>query len=65
MLLNLQKKISWDKHFCFRFGTILIIFLFIDVNLADSKKKHLSKKKKKEIKKQLLDLMIIDEVVKA
>ena len=62
--LNLQKKISWDKHFCFRFGTILIIFLFIDVNLADSKKKHLSKKKK-EIKKQLLDLMIIDEVVKA
>ena len=64
LLLNLQKKISWDKHFCFRFGTILIIFSFIDVNLADSKKKYLSKKKK-EIKKQLLDLMIIDEVVKA
>ena len=50
MLLNLQKKISWDKHFCFRFGTILIIFSFIDVNLADSKKKHLSKKKKRDKK---------------
>ena len=50
LLLNLQKKISWDKHFCFRFGTILIIFLFIDVNLADSKKKHLSKKKKRDKK---------------
>ena len=31
LLLNLQKKISLDKHFCFRFGTIVIIFLFIDV----------------------------------
>ena len=30
LLLNLQKKISLDKHFCFRFGTIVIIFLFID-----------------------------------
>ena len=28
LLLNLQ---SFDKHFCFRFGTIVIIFLFIDV----------------------------------
>ena len=28
LLLNLQKKLSLDKHFCFRFGTILIIFLF-------------------------------------
>ena len=26
LLLNLQKKISLDKHFCFRFGTIVIIF---------------------------------------
>ena len=31
LLLNLQKKISLDKYFFFRFGTILIIFLFIDV----------------------------------
>ena len=31
LLLNLQKKISLDKHFFFRFGTIVIIFLFIDV----------------------------------
>ena len=31
LLLNLQKKISLDKHFCFRFGTIVIIFLFIDM----------------------------------
>ena len=28
---KLAKKISLDKHFCFRFGTIMIIFLFIDV----------------------------------
>ena len=54
LLLNLQKTISWDKHFCFRFGTILIIFSFIDVNLADSKKKHLSKKKKKRDKKAII-----------
>ena len=26
-----QKKKSLDKHFCFRFGTIVIIFLFVDV----------------------------------
>ena len=26
LLLNLQKKTSLDKHFCFRFGTIVIIF---------------------------------------
>ena len=39
LLLNLKKKkkkikkkkISLDKHFSFRFGTIVIIFLFIDV----------------------------------
>ena len=35
LLLNLQKKkkkkISFDKHFCFKFGTIVIIILFIDV----------------------------------
>ena len=31
LLLNLQKEISLDKHFCFRFGTIVIIFLFTDV----------------------------------
>ena len=30
-LLNLQIKISFDKHFCFRFATIVTIFLFIDV----------------------------------
>ena len=29
--LSKKKKISLDKHFCFRFGTIGIIFLFIDV----------------------------------
>ena len=28
---KLVKKISLDKHFCLRFGTIVIIFLFIDV----------------------------------
>ena len=32
LLLNLQ---SFDKHFCFRFGTIVIIFLFIDVGRHD------------------------------
>ena len=26
LLLNLQKSISLDKHFCFRLGTIVIIF---------------------------------------
>ena len=26
-----KKKISLDKHFCFRFGTIVIIILIIDV----------------------------------
>ena len=26
-----SKKISLDKYFCFRFGTKVIIFLFIDV----------------------------------
>ena len=26
-----NKKNSLDKHYCFRFGTIVIIFLFIDV----------------------------------
>ena len=31
LLLNLQNKISFDKNFCFRFGTIVIIFLFIDM----------------------------------
>ena len=36
LLLNLhkkkkKKKISFDKHICFKFGTIVIIFLFIDV----------------------------------
>ena len=30
-LATTTKKISLDKHFCFRFGTITIIFLFIDV----------------------------------
>ena len=58
---EVKRKISLDKHFRFRFGTILIIFLSIELNLEDSKKKRLSKK---QIKKQLLDLMIIDEVVK-
>ena len=52
---------SLDKHFCFRFGTIVLIFcLQMWKGLADSKKtKRLSKE---EIKKQLLDSMIIDEV---
>ena len=35
LLLNLQKKISLDKRFCFRFGTIVIIFLFIDLERLD------------------------------
>ena len=26
-----SKIISLDKHFCFRFGTIVVVFLFIDV----------------------------------
>ena len=30
-VFKLAKKISLDKHFCFRFGTIVIIFLFIDM----------------------------------
>ena len=30
LLLNLQ-KISLDKYFCFKFCTIVLIFLFIDV----------------------------------
>ena len=29
LLLNLQKKISLDKRFCFRFGTIVIIFFCV------------------------------------
>ena len=41
---SLKAKISLDKHFCFRFGTIA---------------KRLSKE---EIKKQLLESMITDEV---
>ena len=54
---------SLDKHFCFRFGTIVLIFcLQMWKGLTDSKKtKRLSKE---EIKKQLLDSMIIDENVK-
>ena len=35
LLLNLQKKISLDKRLCFRFGTIVIIFLFIDLERFD------------------------------
>ena len=31
VLLNLASKISFDKHYCFRFGTIVGFFLFIDV----------------------------------
>ena len=30
-----KKKISLDKHFRFRFGTIVVIFLFIDVEKCD------------------------------
>ena len=54
---------SLVKHFCFRFGTIVLIFcLQMWKGLTDSKKtKRLSKE---EIKKQLLDSMIIDENVK-
>ena len=33
LLLNLQKKISLDKHFCFRFGTIVIFFLFLFIDV--------------------------------
>ena len=58
---KLTKKISLDKHFCFRFGTKVIIFcLLMWKGVADSKKeKRISKE---EIKKQLLDSIIIDEV---
>ena len=28
---KIAKKKSLDKHFCFKFGTMVIIFLFIDV----------------------------------
>ena len=61
LLLNFQKEISLDKHFSFRFGTIVLIFyLQMWKGLADGKKtKRLSKE---EIKKQLLDSMIIEEV---
>ena len=31
VLFLLLKKVSLGKHFCFRFGTIVVIFLFIDV----------------------------------
>ena len=31
LLLTCKKLFNLDKHFCFRFGTIVIIFLFIDV----------------------------------
>ena len=50
-----------DKQFCFRFGTKVIIFyLLMWKGVADSKKaKRLLKE---EIKKQLLDSMVIDEV---
>ena len=56
------KKISLDKHFCFIFGTIVIIFcLQMWKGLEDSKKaKRLSKE---DIKKQLTESLIIDEVV--
>ena len=51
-----------DKNFCFRFrfGTIAFLFLFIDVERLSryKKTKHISKE---EIKKRLLDSMIIDE----
>ena len=50
-----------DKHFCFIFGTIVIIFfcLWMWKGLANSKKtKRLSKE---EIKKVLLESMVIDE----
>ena len=58
---KLTKKVSLDKHFCFRFGTKGIIFcLQMRKGVADSKKgKSLSKK---EIKIQLLDSMVKDEV---
>ena len=57
-----SKKISLDKHFCFRFrfGTIALIFcLQIWKGLANSKKtEHISIE---EIKKRLIDMMIIEE----
>ena len=57
-----MQKFSLDKHFCFRFGTIAFILLFIDgKGFADRKKAKLLSKE--EIKKHLLDSMIIDEVV--
>ena len=59
---KLVKNINLDKHFCFRFGTIVITFcLQVWKVLADSKKTR--RVSKEEIKKQLLDSMIIDEVV--
>ena len=63
LLLNSQKNISLDKHFCFRFSTIVIIFFCLQMwkGLADSKKTQCLSKE--EIKKQLFESMIIDEVV--
>ena len=31
LLLTCKKLFNLDKHFCFIFGTVVIIFLFIDV----------------------------------
>ena len=31
----LKQKISMDKYFCFRFGTKVFIFLFIDKERCD------------------------------
>ena len=51
-----------DKNFCFRFrfGTIAFLFLFIDVERL-SRYKKTKRISKEEIKKRLLDSMIIDE----
>ena len=51
-----------DKSFCFRFrfGTIAFLFLFIDVERL-SRYKKTKRISKEEIKKRLLDSMIIDE----
>ena len=58
--LNLQKELSLDTHFCFRFGTIVIIFSFIDVERCGRQQKGETFIKRRDKKGS----MIIDEVAK-
>ena len=57
MLQNLQKT-SLDKYFCFRFGAKVFIFCLYGKARQIKKTKRESRE---EVKKPLLDSMIIDE----